>query len=220
MSKKYYAVIKGKTPGIFETWKECEASVKGYKGAIYKSFLSLEEAQNYIGSISSNDEVKKNQDLQEIIKKDISNGITPIFVDGSYNKFNQQIGYGVLIMKGLDRSSWIAISKKLSNIEFNQYKKHLNISGEIIGTLESIKYCISHQINKIKIYYDYEGIEKWANNSWDAKTPISIMYKNTLSKLLKDNFIDLMFQKVKAHSDIEYNDIADALAKKSVGLKY
>ena len=35
---KYYAVKKGRNPGIYTSWDLCLKEVKGYKGAIYKSF--------------------------------------------------------------------------------------------------------------------------------------------------------------------------------------
>ena len=44
--KKFYVVFKGRKVGIFKTWKECESQVFGFQGAQYKSFLTLEEAQN------------------------------------------------------------------------------------------------------------------------------------------------------------------------------
>ena len=46
--KKYYAVKKGKTPGIYLTWNDCKAQTDGYSGAIYKSFQSAEEAENFV----------------------------------------------------------------------------------------------------------------------------------------------------------------------------
>ena len=48
MAKKYYAVKKGRSTGIFATWEECKASVNGYSGAQYKSFSTPEEAQRYL----------------------------------------------------------------------------------------------------------------------------------------------------------------------------
>lgn len=42
---KFYTVWKGNTPGVYATWKECEAQVKGFDGAQYKSFESKEEAE-------------------------------------------------------------------------------------------------------------------------------------------------------------------------------
>ncbi|KAB7671216.1 viroplasmin family protein [Bacillus sp. B1-b2] len=43
--KKYYVVWKGFKPGIFQTWAECEKQTKGFKGASFKSFPSLAEAE-------------------------------------------------------------------------------------------------------------------------------------------------------------------------------
>ena len=43
--KKYYVVWYGHETGVFKTWKECQAAIKGVKGAQYMSFLSLEDAQ-------------------------------------------------------------------------------------------------------------------------------------------------------------------------------
>ncbi|KEF51271.1 uncharacterized protein A1O9_12621 [Exophiala aquamarina CBS 119918] len=46
--RKYYAVQQGKTPGIYDSWEECLAQVRGHKGAIFKAFLSLHEAQSFM----------------------------------------------------------------------------------------------------------------------------------------------------------------------------
>lgn len=49
MSKKkpkFYTVWKGNEPGVYTTWNECQAQIKGAEGALYKSFPSLEEANN------------------------------------------------------------------------------------------------------------------------------------------------------------------------------
>ncbi|GAF63118.1 ribonuclease H-like protein [Bacillus sp. TS-2] len=43
--KKFYVVWEGRKKGIFTTWKECEEQVKGYQGARFKSFPSIEEAK-------------------------------------------------------------------------------------------------------------------------------------------------------------------------------
>ena len=48
MAKKYYAVKAGRKTGIFETWDEAKEQVHGFKNAIYKSFKTMEEAENYM----------------------------------------------------------------------------------------------------------------------------------------------------------------------------
>ena len=51
-SKKYYAVLKGRKIGIFESWAECEEQINGFSGALYKSFKSRGKAEEALGLIS------------------------------------------------------------------------------------------------------------------------------------------------------------------------
>lgn len=46
--RKYYVVVKGRKCGIFNTWSECESQVKGFSGAKYKSFATMEMAEEYL----------------------------------------------------------------------------------------------------------------------------------------------------------------------------
>jgi ribonuclease HI len=44
--QKFYVVWKGRKTGVFSTWAECEAQVKGFTGAEYKAFESRAEAKS------------------------------------------------------------------------------------------------------------------------------------------------------------------------------
>lgn len=46
MAKKYYVVWEGRQKGVFSSWDVCKSLIEGYKGAIYKSFESYEDAKN------------------------------------------------------------------------------------------------------------------------------------------------------------------------------
>lgn len=46
--KKFYAVKKGRNPGIYTTWAECHAQVSEFKGAVFKSFVSIADAKKFI----------------------------------------------------------------------------------------------------------------------------------------------------------------------------
>lgn len=46
--QKFYAVRKGRTPGIYLTWEECSQQVTGVPGAIYKSFDTRAEAERFL----------------------------------------------------------------------------------------------------------------------------------------------------------------------------
>ena len=45
---KFYAVAKGKNPGVYENWGICKDQVHRYSGAVYKSFNTRLEAETFI----------------------------------------------------------------------------------------------------------------------------------------------------------------------------
>jgi len=49
MAKKFYAVKRGRKTGLFTVWAECAAQVKGFQGAVYKGFMTEEEARAWLG---------------------------------------------------------------------------------------------------------------------------------------------------------------------------
>lgn len=42
--RKFYVVWAGLSPGIYDTWEECQAQVEGFAGARYKAFPDIESA--------------------------------------------------------------------------------------------------------------------------------------------------------------------------------
>ena len=71
--QKYYVVWKGVHPGIYTSWTDCQLQIKGYEGALYKSFDTKEEADHafaspahhYIGSHKSEIINQKSKALPE-----------------------------------------------------------------------------------------------------------------------------------------------------------
>ena len=53
MAKKYYAVKRGRQTGIFTVWAECSAQVQGFQGAVYKGFMTEEEARSWLGGAAA-----------------------------------------------------------------------------------------------------------------------------------------------------------------------
>ncbi|KAM9918544.1 hypothetical protein OXX59_008584 [Metschnikowia pulcherrima] len=48
----YYAVAKGRSAGVYNSWSDCKDNVNGYSGATYKKFNTQSEAQNFVSSRS------------------------------------------------------------------------------------------------------------------------------------------------------------------------
>jgi viroplasmin and RNaseH domain-containing protein len=45
--KKFYAVAKGRKPGIYLTWPECQEQVSGYPKAQFAAFETMDKAVEY-----------------------------------------------------------------------------------------------------------------------------------------------------------------------------
>ena len=48
MASKFYAVKKGRKPGIYKTWPDAQKQVAGFSGAQFKSFMTEQEARDFI----------------------------------------------------------------------------------------------------------------------------------------------------------------------------
>ena len=63
--EKYYAVKAGRKTGIFQTWGECKKQVDGYSRAIFKSFSTMEEAEEYLHGKGKTQNTPKNNKTEE-----------------------------------------------------------------------------------------------------------------------------------------------------------
>jgi hypothetical protein len=51
---KYYGVRKGRKPGVYDSWEKTQEQVKGFSGAEFKSFPTIEEANEYVHPSNQN----------------------------------------------------------------------------------------------------------------------------------------------------------------------
>ncbi len=210
---KYYAVKVGKNTGVFQTWAQCEEQIKGVSGAQYKSFTTLEDAERYIQTSPSEETVKEevsSYDINENVKQRLSElkeNEVIAFVDGSFQEGKSAFGVIIFDDKGNKEKLYKAFTENY-NQEFINLR---NVAAELEGVKEAIQWALKYEKKKISIFYDYEGIEKWADRTWQAKNKITKDYVGFIREHQK--YININFFKVPAHSDIKYNEEVDALAK-------
>lgn len=202
MSKKVYAVRAGRKTGIFDNWDECKASVTGFSGAVYMGFSDKKSAEEWF----------KNESCPEAVKDvdSADNGQEyqyKIYCDGSYDAETKIAGYGIVVLQNNE----VIYTK---NDSFPDEFGSRNVTGEIHGVIEALAYCKEQNINDVEILYDYAGIESWAKGEWAANKSVSKYYVNELQTKYKN--MDIKFTKVPAHSGVEYNELADRLAKEAV----
>ena len=79
-----------------------------------------------------------------------------------------------------------------------------------------MRYALDNGYKSISIYHDYQGIASWCLGEWKTNKAGTVAYKEFYDSI-KDR-LRVYFVKVKGHSGDTYNDIADNLAKKAVGI--
>lgn len=190
--KKYYAVRIGRKPGIYDTWDECNDNVYGYSGAVYKSFFSLEEARAFL-----NPAQKKNAKKHHCVVE--------AYVDGSY--VDGRAGWGYLLLRnGFGLVKGYGPCTKARDIR--------NIGGEIESAERAVMKAVEYGADLVRIYHDYEGIGRWGNREWSRNKPDTKAYADFIAEMRKK--IDIEFVKVKGHTGVVFNEMADRLAAKGV----
>lgn len=201
---KYYAVRKGRKPGVYAAWPECQEQVKGFSGAEYKSFPSREEAEGYVAGAAPVDNAVP-----------ASAPVPPYaFVDGSYNQALKRSGWGGFLVLADGRE--VELSGHTDDPAFTEMR---NVAGEILGCMDAVQEAMSHGLDRLDIYYDYMGIECWATGAWKAGKAGTMAYASFMRSAMSEFGMDIRFHKVAAHTGIPGNERADALAKRSVGIK-
>ena len=197
---KYYAVKRGRSPGIYRTWEEANASVSGFKGAVLKSFKSRIDAELFLGNKNIVIPVPQEEEEKEhpIIAMSA-------YVDGSYNVQTHEYGAGVVMLK--DDVIVDVYSQKGRNKE---YEKYCNVAGELLAAMMAVQYCKTHGVNHLTIYHDYNGIENIVNSE-TLYNPLSIAYQNFIR--IHGKSINITYKKVASHSNNKYNNLADTLSR-------
>ena len=227
--KKFYAVRKGKTIGVFSSWTDCKAAVDGYPGADFKGFPTLEEAKEYVGDLNGavHGECDSTPDAAAHGKCDIVSDAAAhgecdsrpdaaahsdallAYVDGSYNDSLKKYAFGCVFLFGDGR-----IYTEYGNGDNPQSLQHRNVTGEMLGAMYAVRFAMLNGFKEIEIRYDYEGIEKWVTGAWRSKTELTQKYAEAMREWGKS--IRITFTKVAAHTNIKYNELADQMAKKGL----
>lgn len=151
--KNYYVVWKGIEAGIFETWKECEAQIKGVQGAVYKAFPTMDEARK---AWNSNWKDYIGKGVPKKIKKQSTGSGGPnlnsLSVDAACSG-----NPGILEYRGVDT----ATGKQI----FHQGPFPLgtvNI-GEFLAIVHALAYLHKHK-SSLPVYSDSRTAIKWVKD--------------------------------------------------------
>lgn len=275
--KFYYAVQKGRHPGVYESWSDCQREVTGAAGAVFKKFKTRAEAEAFVkgdgygtgsgtgaaassgSSATSRMSGSDNPQLSarahketdsrrsaipssasaakastssriavaprgplfhsvsDVTQADVLQELSAVetealaYVDGSFNISTGVYGYGGVL---LCRDGSIRPLQGHGRDETLRTMR--NVAGEIHGSMAAIQAAADAGIASITIFYDYMGIEMWANGQWKTNKEGTRAYKAFIEAIRPR--IEIRFQKVAAHTGVRFNELVDQLAKASVGI--
>lgn len=240
MSKKHYVVWKGATTGIFDSWPEAKAQIDGRSDAQYMGFASLDEAQAAFkstytkalmkrslakdpGTASTTAKSNAKSNTNNQAKPGTSSSRSPqltadisIYCDGACSPNPGKSGTGIAVYE----------QQQIKELWYGRFLANgTNNTAELTGLLEAFllaqKYIKQQQ--RVQILsdskYSIDCITKWAtgwkNKGWtrgkgeEIKNLELIKQCYNLYGQLKSH---LTISHVKAHANIEGNELADRMA--------
>lgn len=133
------------------------------------------------------------------------------YVDGSYEVKNNAYSSAALILDEEEN-----VLERFTEEYADEYTSMRNVAGEVKSAMMAIKYAADNKYKEITIYFDYEGIQKWADKEWKANNPLTKFYQKYIDEKRKNLIIN--FVKVKSHTGVKYNEEVDQMAKNILGI--
>lgn len=229
--QRFYAVARGRTIGVFHDWETCTLSIQNYPKAVFKSFQNYNEAVQYLrrhnvhqdtdlmvrdieraqqqgGSKRAAEEAKKDSERpgkRQHREVDPIPGEITVYTDGSClgnGRNHDSVVAGAGAWFGRDDPR---------NVSCVVPGKQTNNRAEIYAVFKALEQCAAQ--SRVAVLIDsrtaMQGI---------AKPPSKRKTNQDLLKLVDQmaaKMAAVRYVKVKAHSGIEGNDMADQLAKQA-----
>lgn len=131
-----------------------------------------------------------------------------VYTDGSYSPLKDGVGWGLTMSYTGERFN--PLYELNGVIKEPTYVALRNVAGELISAMQGIKFAEATGI-RVRIHYDYQGVEKWVTGEWRAKNNVTQTYAHVAKEIYNKGLVE--FIKVPAHSGDPGNERADYLAK-------
>lgn len=220
--KKYYAVAKGKKPGIYTAWfgdTGAQIQINGFPGAVYKGFPSLEEAKAFMDAPPSRRKPKpKNPSRSKLPsssrapKGEIGSDADSIviYTDGGALHNPGPGGYGVVILEKGRRRELSGGFRLTTN-------NRMELTACIVG-LQSLK-----RPSRVTLFSDSKYVvdgltkgwaERWRKNGWMRTKKDRAENADLWARLLelyKTHEVEMRW--VKGHAGVPENERCDQLVR-------
>lgn len=151
--KKYYVIWKGHMPGIYDDWAKAQEQIKGFQGALFKSFGAIAEAEkalkagpkHYLSAGVSSSKAAGATPRSQIIWQSLS-------VDAACSGNPGPMEYQGVDTKSKDRIFHQAFPLGTNNI------------GEFLAIVHGLALLQKQQLPHLPIYTDSATAMAWVRN--------------------------------------------------------
>lgn len=91
----FYAVLKGRIPGIYTDWNECKKQTDKFPGPVFRKFSSREEAEKFLLPEKTETTPLKKKQVEIVFEDDES----ILYTDGAHNKVTGDEAWGSVVNK-------------------------------------------------------------------------------------------------------------------------
>ncbi|GAB4201287.1 MAG: ribonuclease HI [Roseiflexaceae bacterium] len=220
--RKFYAVVEGLKPGVYDEWfgvGGAEAQIKGIRGAVYKGFASLEEAERWFEGIAGRRPARfltqaapPAPRLAIDPQAALAAGKVVIFTDGASSGNPGPGGYAAVLRHGERR-------KELSGGYARTTNNRMELMG-VIAALQSLsgrRTAVVYSDSSYVVNGISEGwARRWREQGWTrSEGGATLPVKNAdlwrrLLELCEQH--EVAFVQVQGHAGIPENERCDQLA--------
>jgi len=175
---KYYVVWVGLNPGIYDTWSECQAQIKGYPKATYKSFKSREEAEKAFKG-SATEYISKGEKKEKVIA-DFKAYLDVI----DHNSIS--VDAACSNNPGLMEYRAVATISGEEIFKMGPFENGTNNVGEFLALVHALAYLKKANKEDVAIYSDSRTAMAWVRNK---------KLKTTLKKTMANEAIFTLIER-------------------------
>lgn len=175
---KFYVVFKGRKPGVYKTWGECQRNVSGYHGASFASFKSETEAFQAFATGDLAIWKEKNEELKKekwSHAPPMRSGGTFLVVDAACSGFPGPVEFRGVIMPD-----------KAEAFKFGPFRYGSNNIGEFLAIVTGFRWLKERGMN-IPIYSDSKVAIGWVlgngicNTTMDRETMDTVLRREIVA---------------------------------------
>jgi len=213
MAKVYVVTAPKRIRGIYASWPECQAAVKGVSGARYQAVASREQAEAMLRGEG----------------RELSAGLYG-FVDG-----NHLGGVGVVLIERRDGEDPVVVDE----VGMTVVQVFLTAGLPSLGSERAIRTALARLRNvlaelgalhlllriapensRLTVVHDYEGIAAWMEGRWRTNDPIVAEVVEGCRSVVRTRRLTVSFHHQRGHQSswagrddfAHFNAKADALA--------